>query len=390
MPKLLITDIVARTAKPVSGKQVSIWDTGTKGFGLRINPQGTKTWQAMIGDNRQRVTIGHYPDMTLKEARTLALSVIANREAPPKASTVAVPYLTSAAVAKFIELHHANSRPSWRKEQQRILTKHFLSIHGDRPIEKITAVHVLAVTDSLARLPSEQLHVHRALKTFFKWAANRQLISLSPIANLPLPTKANERDRLLTDDELKRIYNAAVELDHPFGYIVLICIHTGLRRGEVGCLKWSYITPEHITIPKEIAKNGREHVLPNLIADNLALISRKTETFIDEDGNSVERPSEYVFPSSVGTPFGAWGRHKVRLDALCGVQDFVLHDFRRYLSSTMRRLGVPIDVTETILNHVSGSRSQIQRIYDRHDRLPEMKQALSLYEKHLAALISSQ
>ena len=53
----------------------------------------------MIGDNRQRVTIGHYPDMSLKEARTLALSVIANREAPPKGSTVAVPYLTSAAAA---------------------------------------------------------------------------------------------------------------------------------------------------------------------------------------------------------------------------------------------------------------------------------------------------
>ena len=55
----------------------------------------------------------------------------------------------------------------------------------------------------------------------------------------------------------------------------------------------------------------------------------------------------------------------------------------------MRRLSVPIDVTETILNHVSGSRSQIQRIYDRHDRLPEMRQAMQLYEKHLAALISS-
>ena len=72
------------------------------------------------------------------------------------------------------------------------------------------------------------------------------------------------------------------------------------------------------------------------------------------------------------------------------VDDFVLHDFRRYVSSTMRRLGVPIDVTETILNHVTGSRSQIQRIYDRHDRLPEVRDALSLFEKHLAAIISTK
>ena len=61
------------------------------------------------------------------------------------------------------------------------------------------------------------------------------------------------------------------------------------------------------------------------------------------------------------------------------------HDFRRYLSTTMAKLRVPIDVTEAILNHVSGSRSPIQRVYDRYDRLPEMREALQLYEKHLAS-----
>jgi hypothetical protein len=75
------------------------------------------------------------------------------------------------------------------------------------------------------------------------------------------------------------------------------------------------------------------------------------------------------------------------LDALCGVEDFVVHDFRRYLSTAMARLRVPIDVTEAILNHVSGSQSPIQRVYDRYDCLPEMRNALELYEKHLAAII---
>ncbi|MGE3703567.1 MAG: tyrosine-type recombinase/integrase [Hyphomicrobiaceae bacterium] len=374
MPKLLLTDIVASTAKPVPGKQLSLWDTGTKGFGLRINPQGTKTWQVMIGHKRQRITIGHYPKMSLKQARKLAQTVIGNGEPPPKQSTDVTPYLASAAVAKFIELHHANSRPNWRYEQERLLKRHLLSKHADRPLDKFTAAHILAITDNLAHLPSEQFHAHRALKAFFKWAVHRHLIPVSPVANLAQPGKVNDRDRLLTDDELVRIYNAAVDLAYPFGFIVLICIHTGLRRGEVGALKWSYISPDFITIPKEIAKNGREHVIPNLINGNLAL---------------VPKTSEYLFPTSTGNPFCAWGKNKARLDKLCAVDDFVLHDFRRYLSSTMRRLGVPIDVTETILNHVSGSRSQIQRIYDRHDRLPEMREALQLYEKHLAALISS-
>jgi hypothetical protein len=89
----------------------------------------------------------------------------------------------------------------------------------------------------------------------------------------------------------------------------------------------------------------------------------------------------------VWTPYSTWSDGKASLDALCGVEDFVFHDFRRYLSTTMAKLRVPIDVTEAILNHVSGSRSPLQRIYDRYDRLSEMKEALQLYEKHLAKII---
>ena len=79
---------------------------------------------------------------------------------------------------------------------------------------------------------------------------------------------------MLSDDEMARIYKAAVELGHPYGFICLVAIHTGMRRGEVGGLKWSYITPETITLPPSLTKNKREHVLPNLINGNLALIPK--------------------------------------------------------------------------------------------------------------------
>ncbi len=112
-------------------------------------------------------------------------------------------------------------------------------------------------------------------------------------------------------------------------------------------------------------------MLPNLLSKELEVIPKD---------------SEYLFPSSVGTPYSTWSDGKEALDALCGVENFVIHDFRRYLSTTMAKLRVPIDITEAILNHVSGSRSPIQRVYDVHDRLPEMREALKRYEKHLAAI----
>jgi integrase len=173
---------------------------------------------------------------------------------------------------------------------------------------------------------------------------------------------------------MARIYKAADQLGYPYGYICLIAIHTGLRRGEVGGLKWEYITPDTITIPPALTKNRREHVLPNLIGENLKLIPRT---------------SAYLFPSSAGTPYSTWSDGKEALDELCDVEDFVFHDFRRYLSTTMAKLRVPIDVTEAILNHVSGSRSPIQRVYDRYDRLPEMRTALMTYEKHLKTIVGN-
>jgi integrase len=216
-------------------------------------------------------------------------------------------------------------------------------------------------------------HVFVAARTFFRWAQRQRIIKTSPLQDIPAPGKATSRDRVLSDEEMARIYRAAVQLGHPFGYICLIAIHTGMRRGEVGGLRWSYITPETITLPPELTKNKREHVLPNLIGNNLALIPRV---------------SDLVFPSSVGTPYSTWSDGKDALTALCGVENFVIHDFRRYLSTTMAKLRVPIDVTEAILNHVSGSRSPLQRVYDRYDRLAEMKEALELYEKHLARIIA--
>lgn len=368
MPVVRLTDIALRALKP-SEERITYWDQTLPAFGVRIGRRA-KVFIVMHGKGRKRIVLGRYPRMTLQAARKKAQALIygpdleQQQDGPPAAQ----------AVEQFIDIHHAQSRPGTRKEQQRLLTNHFISKYGRVPLNRITRPQLLEITDSLKKLPSEQIHVHRSLKTFFKWAAQRQLIAASPIADLPPPAKQQDRDRLLTDAELAKIYNAAADLGYPFGFIVLIAIHTGLRRSEVGSLKWSYITPELITIPKELTKNGREHMLPNLISDNLKLIPKT---------------SDYLFPTSTGRPFCAWGKNKIRLDELCGVNNFVLHDLRRYLSSTMRRLHVPIDVTEAILNHISGSRSRVQRIYDRHDRLPEMREALQLYEKHLSALISA-
>ena len=52
--------------------------------------------------------------------------------------------------------------------------------------------------------------------------------------------------------------------------------------------------------------------------------------------------------------------------------------------------GVPIHVTEKLLNHVSGTTGGIVAVYQRHSYLDEMRQAVEKWEKYLQALTRSR
>jgi hypothetical protein len=89
------------------------------------------------------------------------------------------------------------------------------------------------------------------------------------------------------------------------------------------------------------------------------------------------------------TPFNGWSKSKTALDRRLGkaVEPWTLHDIRRYYSSTMARLGVRLEVTERLLNHVSGTQSGVAGIYNRHTYLAEMREAVDTYERHIQQLV---
>jgi integrase len=373
----MLTDLTIKKL-PLPAKGVKrYWDKD--GLCLQVSQGGTKTFYFVDGPKRVYLKLGRYPrELSLAKAREKVEAIHARRTLGVHDDTSNL--TVQNAINQFVANHcDVKNKPRTAQETKRLLT--YLSPIAKRRIEAVTTHDVLSIVDNASSSISERRHVFATSRTFFRWATRQRLIKVSPLHDLQAPGLIRSRDRVLSDDEMKSIYNAATDLAHPYGFICLIAIHTGMRRGEVGALKWSYITPQTITLPHALTKNNREHTLPNLINDNLALVP-KTKL----PGGTL---CEYLFPSSVGTPYSTWSDGKEALDKLCKVKNFVFHDFRRYLSTTMAKLRVPIDVTEAILNHVTGSRSPIQRVYDRHDRLPEMREALQLYEKHLAALISS-
>ena len=80
---------------------------------------------------------------------------------------------------------------------------------------------------------------------------------------------------------------------------------------------------------------------------------------------------------------------KAELDRLSGCSDYVLHDFRRYVASTMASLGIALPTVEYFLAHRSGTFAGIVSVYQRYNWMAEMKSAVEKYEYFLQSILAT-
>jgi integrase len=243
------------------------WSRGEKeridsltGFGVRVSQGGTKTFTLVYGVNRQRVTIGRYPIISLADARTEAKRVLAEHTlGRSRPQTIA----WDEAVALFLEHCKEKNRDRTIRDYDRLLKRHFA--FGRKRLAEITIVDITKRLDRLKGTPSERNHALVAVKIFLKWARKppRSYMSHNPCDGM-VPTKRPSRKRVLTDNELATIYRTALEGQDAFSNIVALLASTGQRRGEVGALRWAWVdrTDRTITLPDTITKNKRTHTFP--------------------------------------------------------------------------------------------------------------------------------
>jgi integrase len=372
VPKIALTDVTIRALKPPERGQTMYFDTAAniRGFALRVSSGGTKTFVLMTGpeNKRRREVLGRYPDISLQQARIQARRVSSQLTLNERPTET---LLLKDALALYFVTHCMALSEAHRIEVKRTLRTHLLPPLERKLVADINVGDLTKILDPLSSsTPSEANHTYSNIKTFLNWFVRRGLITYSPLARLTRPAKLNDRDRTLSDEELKAIYIAAQKLGYPFGTIVLLAIHSGLRRANIAGLQWEWITPDAITIPATDAKGDKKFVLPNLVNDILQLIPNT---------------SPYLFPSEAGTPFSAFSKSKKKLDALCNVENWTLHDLRRTFRTNLSKWRCcSIDIAERLIDHAPASK--IEGIYDRWHYFPEMKEALVQYEHNLALL----
>ncbi|MFW5833431.1 MAG: tyrosine-type recombinase/integrase [Pseudomonadota bacterium] len=408
MPKLT-NDSPRRLALPDGRSDVIHWDDDLKGFGLRIRAGGKRAWIVQFRNKlnkTERKTLGSTAQLTAFQARQMANELLAEtRIQVQNVQHVRVgkqrrrgPTLGELADRWLVEVVEPTRRPATSREYRRHLTTDWKPLR-DVPIEELSkrlVAEVLRDMDPQRRCGNSRARA--TLSAFCSWAVHQDYLDLNPVIGTSDPLKGfpSQRDRRLTDGEVREVWHAAG--NEEFGRIVRLLILTGQRRDEVGGMRWSELdlADRLWRIPGARTKNRLQHAVP-LTSAALELIQAVP----------ARNDRDLVFGMRIGG-FSGYSKAKKLLDARilrarqetlakAGLDDagaapmaeWRLHDLRRTVVSGMSRLRVPFDVRERFVNHVSGpSRAGIAGVYDVEELLDERRKAAERWADHVLGLVN--
>jgi integrase len=367
MATMLLTDISVRALKG-SDKYETFFDTKTPAFGIRVGKK-VKTWIVVRGKNRERVTIGRYPDMSLSDARTEAKKLLSTAPEPKQ-----LPMTFAEARVLFLDEHYRGKAPRTKYNVTKLLERHFKRIEH-RQLAVIEDGDIKACLDKLAATPSEQLHAYRAVRCFLRWCTRppRRYVKHSPMEGYAPPSVDRKGTRTLTDTELKAIWIACDTYPHS---VLRLMILWGTRNTETCVLERTWTgNGDILVIPGHATKNGRDHAIPILPLAQFIL-------------NAMPEQERYFFRSRWGDSHlsvaGLAKAHR-EVKTKSGTSDWQIRDIRRTFRSNMARLKVPREVCEVLINHAP---PVLDEIYDRYDRVEEKRDALAKYEAFMVRLLA--
>jgi integrase len=395
----------------------NLYDPARPGFAIRIGAKGIKGKATFYALKRRKgdaqptwVALGQYPAMSIAEGWVAALGAIKllDEGKDPKADAAAKRRSAEAAerekqdntfgsvVARFNRDYSTlNSKKTKapRKTAKRTaaaIERLLISEWGKKPIaditERIVEKHIKAIRDrgesGVRRQKAGGHNVARcafvAARLVFKFARKERLIAVDPTAGLEagdLYNGVTARDRVLKDEELHRVWNAAERMGYPFGKTVQLLMLTGARREEIAQARWSEIEGDALIVPASRMKMKSPHLIP--------LTSKAREIL---DGLPQFQGGDYIFSTTAGAkPSLAGSKRKSEIDALIGPMDhWVLHDLRRSVRTGLSSLRVPREVAERVIAHKPGG---IEAVYNMHEYADEKREALEKWEARLLSIV---
>lgn len=332
--------------------------TDSDGLALRIQTSGVKSWVLRVFQNGRIVdiTLGHWPELSLLQARATARRKKKELELEPSGS------YTVRDAFKFWCSKKKGRIISYRDEKLR-LEKYVISKIGSRQLDTITPPILIKLMEPIEQA-GKQSTVKRLLmrtREIFDMAVNAGYLPSNPLAKITKVFAVPAVKHMASVDwkELPIVISQIEALAPPkYKNLFYFSLATLLRPGEVVSIRLDWINEEAITIPAEFMKMKRVHRIPltpyliALIQEAKTIRKNKRSPFLFPG----TKPNKHISGQALAKWLHSQAEFKNRL---------VAHGLRSIGRSWFADNDVPSEIAEACLAHTVGS--QVVRAYQRGD-----------------------
>jgi integrase len=389
-----LTDTAVRNAKP--GPKVSrLFDGG--GLYLEVSPSGGKWWRLKyrMDGKEKRLSLGTYPDTSLKDARERrdqARKLLAagtdpsdERKADKAARKVAALNTFEAVAGAWLE----KSADTWDQgtmdKVRAALVNHVYPRIGRMPITTVRPADVRELVQAIEAGGARETagRVFQRVRAVFRYAVAHELTTADPTYPLK-PAEILKRQTVthraaLTEREVPQFMRLLNEYqgDSATRAALHLLMLTAVRPGELRGARWEEFDEGRALwrIPAERMKMKTEHTVP-LSSQAVALLA----TLRPAPGAvGLVFPSPFYpgKPISDGTLNSALARMGYKGTATA-------HGFRTLFSTCANEAGWPTDVIEKQLAHEE--RDEVRAAYNRASWLAERTKLMQWWGDHLDAV----
>lgn len=366
------------------------------GLGIRISKPNQKgrsvrSWFFLytFEGRQRRFTLGHYPETTLKEARSArdAAASLLDKGIDPAAKDD-----DSISLGKLIDLYKEGARFSrLAKGTQKNYCRAFDAIDPTLNRMKLESIKRRDIKQRLDKklvdTPHEAGTQRVALSALFTWALDQDLIEYNPAHNIKLDIPSCSRDRVLTADEIRILWRGLDQAPAYDGYkdVLRMELTTALRIGSLVSTRREDLDLEQklLRTPREQVKGGRRDLWTPLSPMAMAIIERALETYAAD--------SEFLFPAAVkkgahisANGVGNWLRTMRSAGVIAIAERTTSHDLRRTLATHLSREEVEREYIKQILNH---KESDVTAVYIRDDFIAQKRKYLNLWSDRLGEIL---